>query len=275
MIRLAVRCSAELAEQVLVELCELAPSGVEETAGEGWIEYAIYGPPGELPELPELEAAAGEGLVSISTSEVADDWADRWRDFHRPVRVGERLVVLPSWERVPEERAEIEIVIDPGRAFGTGSHATTSLCLELLVELADRGGRASVADLGTGSGVLAIAAAKLGLGPVWTCDQERAAVEAARQNAERNGVGIEVERRDLRERTAQPAEIWLANLTAPILAVVGERIPPPGDGGPDEMIVSGLLREEVARVERGFEPAGFATVEARCKGGWAALLLRR
>lgn len=275
MIRLAVRCGEDLAEQVLVELVELAPGGVEEKAGPGWVEYAIYGPPGELPELPDLEAAAGDALVSITTSEVPDDWAERWRDFHRPVRVGDRLVVLPSWERDPDERAEIEIVIDPGRAFGTGSHATTSLCLELLVGLADRGERSSVADLGTGSGVLAIAAAKLGMGPVWACDHERAAVVAAKQNAERNGVGVEVERRDLRERRAEPAELWLANMTAPVLGVVAERIPTVGEGGPSELIVSGLLRSEIGRGTEAFAPTGFTVAEERRRGEWAALSLHR
>ena len=103
MIRLAVRCRPELAERVLAELVELAPNGVEEASGEGWVEYAVYGPPGEVPTLGELEAAAGDARVDISTTEIPDDWADRWRDFHRAVTVGGRLTVHPSWHEAQPE----------------------------------------------------------------------------------------------------------------------------------------------------------------------------
>ena len=150
MIRLAVRCRPELAERVLAELLELVPGGVEEEASAEWVEYAIYGAPGELPALPDLEAAAGDGLVEVSSTEIPDDWADRWRDFHRPVPIaGGRIVVTPSWELHPsadpgtpageaeEVAGQLFVVIDPGQAFGTGAHATTTLCLELLLELAD------------------------------------------------------------------------------------------------------------------------------------------
>ncbi len=182
MIRLAVRCRPELAERVLAELTELAPNGLEQEEGDGFVEYAIYGPPGELPALPEIEAAAGDGLVSVSTTEIPDDWADRWRDFHTPTRVaGGRLVIRPPWDM--EEVAATDVVIDPGQAFGTGAHATTYVCLELLVELADAGGDGPLVDWGTGSGVLAIAAAKLGFGPVSGCDHEIAAIDAALGNA--------------------------------------------------------------------------------------------
>ncbi len=204
---------------MLADLVELAPNGVEEESGDGWVEYAVYGPPGELPAVPELEAAAGEGLVEVSSTEIPDDWADRWRDFHEAVVVGGgRLCVRPSWEqaqpatdpaapgRGAEEAAGIDVVVDPGQAFGTGAHATTRMCLELLLELAD-GGEAGgpLTDLGTGSGVLAIAAAKLGWGPVAAFDHEAAAVEAARENAAANGVEIQCERVNLREALPEVA----------------------------------------------------------------------
>ena len=125
---------------ILAELVQLVPGGVEEERGSDYVEYAIYGPPGELPELPDLQAAAGGGLVEIETTEIPDDWADRWRDFHEPVVVGGgRLVVRPSWESDAGDAAEVDIVVDPGRAFGTGAHATTRSCLELMLDLADRG----------------------------------------------------------------------------------------------------------------------------------------
>ena len=173
LIRLAVRCAPEQAEIVLAELTVLAPNGVEEERGPGYVEYAIYGGEGELPELGEIEAAAGEGLVEVVSTEVPDDWADRWQDFHRPILVGDRLWLRPSWEE-PREGA-IDVVVDPGRAFGTGAHPTTRLCLELLLELAAAGeAEGPLTDLGTGSGLLAIAAAKLGWGPVSGYDHEAA-----------------------------------------------------------------------------------------------------
>ncbi len=268
-----MRCDPELAELVLAELVEIVPGGVEEERGEGYVEYAIYGPPGEIPELPEIEAAAGDGLVEVETTEIPDDWADRWRDFHDPVEIGGWLVVRPSWEAPRAAPERLDIVIDPGRAFGTGAHATTSLSLELLGELAagatDRG---SLADLGTGSGVLAIAAAKLGFGPVLACDHEAAAVEAAAANAELNGVEIAVERRNLREQPAPTARVWLANLTAPLLRSVAGLMPAAADGGPERIIVSGLLGREREDVEAAFGARGYEPVEFRAGGDWGALL---
>ncbi len=282
MIRLAVRCRPELAERVLAELLELAPGGVEEEAGAEWVEYAIYGPPGEIPSLPDLEAAAGDGLVEISSTEIPDDWADRWRDFHRPVEVaGGRIVVTPSWEPRPspdpgtpggeaeEVAGQVFVVVDPGQAFGTGAHATTTLCLELLLELADRGAaNGPLADLGTGSGVLAIAAAKLGWGPVSGCDSEQAALDAAAENAAANGVQVDLERINLREQPPPAAPTLVANLTAPLLEEVAGRITPP----PGWLVCSGLLATEVDRVTAALAAAGIEVAESRRRGDWAALL---
>jgi ribosomal protein L11 methyltransferase len=282
LIRLAVRCRPELAERVLAELLELAPGGVEEEAGAEWVEYAIYGPPGEIPSLPDLEAAAGDGLVEISSTEIPDDWADRWRDFHRPVEVaGGRIVVTPSWEPRPspdpgtpggeaeEVAGQVFVVVDPGQAFGTGAHATTTLCLELLLELADRGAaNGPLADLGTGSGVLAIAAAKLGWGPVSGCDSEQAALDAAAENAAANGVQVGLERINLREQPPPAAPTLVANLTAPLLEEVAGRITPP----PGWLVCSGLLATEVDRVTAALAGAGIAVAESRRRGDWAALL---
>ena len=134
MIRLAVRVDRERAEIVLAELLSIVPTGVEEVdVSAGVVEYAVYGAPGELPALPDLTAAAAGALVEVRTSEVADDWDQRWRSFHRPL-VLDGLSVRPPWEDAVG--AGVELVIDPGQAFGTGSHATTRLCLELMLELA-------------------------------------------------------------------------------------------------------------------------------------------
>src|SRR3954463_4441459 len=194
MIRLAVRVRREDAEVALAELLALAPSGGEEVGVPGdVVEYAVYGAPGELPELPDLRAAAGDALVEVRTSEVGDDWAERWRAFHQPVLLHHPLLVRAPWHE-PAGGALPEVVIDPGQAFGTGAHATTRTCLELLLTLQPGG---ALVDVGCGSGVLAVAAARLGWAPVVGLDHEAAAVEAARDNARANRVEVEARRWDL------------------------------------------------------------------------------
>lgn len=272
MIRLAVRCVPELAELVLAELTVLAPNGVEEERGKDYVEYAIYGGEGELPELGEVEAAAGGGLVELVATTVPDDWADRWQDFHKPLLVGNRLWLRPSWEE-PREGA-IDVVVDPGQAFGTGAHPTTRLCLELLLELEEAGqAGGSLTDLGTGSGVLAIAAAKLGWGPVTGYDHEQTAIEAARSNAAANGVAAAFERTNLRERLPELPPTVVANLTAPVLSVVADQLA--SGGGPATLVCSGLLPIELDETVEVFAPAGLVEVERRIDGDWAALRLRR
>ncbi|MGE5527308.1 MAG: 50S ribosomal protein L11 methyltransferase, partial [Methanosarcina sp.] len=227
MIRLAVRCAPEQAELVLAELTVLAPNGVEEERGPGYVEYAIYGGEGELPELGDLDAAVGGGRVEVSATEIPDDWADRWRDFHKPLLVAGRLWLRPSWE--PAREGAIDVVVDPGQAFGTGAHPTTRLCLEFLCELEAAGeGGGELVDLGTGSGVLAIAAAKLGWNPVRGYDHEQAALDAAAANAAANNVSLSLERVNLREHLPPLSPTVVANMTAPILKAVAERLERPG-----------------------------------------------
>jgi ribosomal protein L11 methyltransferase len=273
LIRLALRVRRDQAELVLAELLELAPSGVEEVdISDDVVEYAVYGPPGEIPELPDLKAAAGGAFVEVSTTEVADDWADRWREFHKPLRLGDRLVVRPPWEPLapgPAGVAALDIVIDPGRAFGTGAHATTSLCLELLLDLEPRGGAA--VDLGCGSGVLAIAAAKLGWAPVTALDYDPLSVDATIENARVNAVNLTVERFDLRTDSVPPAELVLANLLAPLLATYAQRLADP----PPTLIASGLLRSETDHTSALFQALGMSEINRREQGDWAALLMRR
>jgi ribosomal protein L11 methyltransferase len=271
-IRLAVRCRAEYADAVLANLLELAPNGVEEERGPDWIEFALYGPPGEVPDVGELQAAAGGGLVEVTTTTVPDDWADRWVDFHKPIVVGDRLSVRPSWWD-PDE-GMIDVVVDPGRAFGTGGHPTTRLSLALLLVL-EEAGKASgpLSDWGTGSGVLAIAAGKLGWGPITACDREPASLEAAAANAEANGVGLEVERVDVREAPPPVAPTVIANLTAQLLVECARHL---GEGGelPRRLVCSGMLTEEADGVAEAFAGCGLEQVERRSDGDWAALLLR-
>lgn len=271
MVRLAVRVRREDAELVLAELLELAPSGVEEAdVGGDVVEYAVYGAPGEVPELPDLRAAAGGALVEVVTTEVADDWADRWRAFHRPIEVAGRLYVRPPWE--PARDGLLDVVIDPGQAFGTGAHHTTRLCLELLAEQEPAAGD-GVMDLGCGSGVLAIAAAKLGWSPVAGIDHELESVRATAENAAVNGVEVDVRRFDLvRGGPAPTAPTVLANLLRPLLLCVARA---GFDGEPPRtLIASGLLAHEADEVAAAFARHGLREADRRHGGEWAALLLR-
>ena len=268
MIRLAVRAPAAAAEQVLAALLEIAPSGVEQVDGEETVEFAVYGTPGELPELAEGEADVGGITVTVSGTEVPDDWSERWKRFHVPILVGGRLYVRPPWEEAPIRPGVIDLEIDPGRAFGTGAHATTRLCLELLLELADDGSRGSLCDLGCGSGVLAIAAAKLGFGPIEAVDSDRLAVDATKVNARDNGVVLDAVRRaNLRDEAAPRADVVTANLMRPLLLRVADLL----DHRPRALIVSGLLDEEADEAAAAFAPL----TERRhlSDRGWSALLL--
>jgi ribosomal protein L11 methyltransferase len=292
-IRLAVRVRRTQAELVLAELLELAPAGVEETLiGEHTVEYAVYGAPGELPELPDLKAAAGEALVEISTSETADDWQERWKQFHRPVlvepppqgktsaRPTPALHVRPPWELASARDDVVEIVIDPGQAFGTGGHATTRLCLNMLLELnATELERGALLDVGTGSGVLAIAAARLGFAPVLALDHDRLSIDAARANAAVNAAHIELRRVDLRtdelpwlgaSDAPAGAIVLLANLLRPLLLELADAIAEP----PAHLIASGLLSEQVDEIVQAFgQRHGLRERTRSVDGGWAAVWL--
>jgi ribosomal protein L11 methyltransferase len=324
-IRLAVRVRREQAELVLADLLEIAPSGVEEAeVGGDVVEYAVYGAAGELPQLPDLRAAAGGALVEISTSELADDWSERWKSFHRPVLIEPPLPeparhagravtsaiptlrpaagavdptagvvdpavrarrpavpalhIRPPWEGASERGDVEEIVIDPGQAFGTGAHATTRLCLELLLELASEDERRGpLLDMGTGSGVLAIAGARLGYAPVLALDHDPESVAAAVENAAVNGTSIEVSRFDLRRERLSSVEgeggfTVLANLLLPLLLDLARSM----ESAPRNLIASGLLVEQVDGVVDAFgERLGLRERERRASGEWAAVWLQR
>ncbi len=265
MIRLAIRAPAADAELVLAALLELAPSGVEQVDGDDYVEFAVYGAPGELPELAEGEAEVGGTRVVVSGEEVPDDWAERWKRFHAPILVADRLYVRPPWEEAPIRPGVIDLKIDPGRAFGTGAHATTRLCLELLAGL---DGKGSFCDLGCGSGVLAIAAAKLGHGPIEAVDSDRLAVDATNLNARDNGVALDIVRRaNLREEPPPSAGTVAANLMRPLLLQVAKLM----DHRPDALILSGLLDHEADEVAAAFAP--LQEQRRLSDRGWTALLL--
>ncbi|HEV8098467.1 MAG TPA: 50S ribosomal protein L11 methyltransferase [Gaiellaceae bacterium] len=230
-------------------MLELFPQGFEEIEHADGLELVAYtDDAGE----ERLWAAFGE----VRADDVPADWAERWRDFHRPVRVG-KLWIGPPWE-TPPDGAEA-IVVDPGRAFGTGGHATTRLCLELLGELE----RGSLLDVGCGSGVLAIAAARLGFGPVLAVDHDPAALEATQRNASANGVELELRLVDALADPLPAAHTAVANISSEGV----EQLIPRLDA--NAIVASGYLERDAPA------PAGFRREQRVTEGGWAADLFRR
>lgn len=286
--RFAIRVRRDAAEVALAQLLDFAPGGVEEVDVDAdTVEYAIYAAPEDQPTPQQLKAALGDALVALIGTSVADDWADRWREFHRPLVLGERLAVRPPWE--PPLGTALEIVIDPGRAFGTGAHATTRLCLEALLELSPPpaapptiDATASTTsppppvaiDLGCGSGVLAIAAAKLGWDRVLGLDYDPLSVEATQANAEVNGVAsqLEVQQFDLNEQPPPAAPLVLANLLAPLLATWAAHMRN-GAPRPDVIVASGLLATEAENVAGLYTELGFRLLQRLQHAEWAALVL--
>jgi ribosomal protein L11 methyltransferase len=272
--RLGVRVRRTDAEVVLAALLDLAPAGLEERDVDAQtVEYVLYGDSEALPSDGVLQELAGRSLIGLDHSEVADDWAVRWREFHRPLVLADRLSVRPPWEPAPA--TALDLVIDPGQAFGTGAHATTRLCLELLLDQQPRASvrGPSVIDLGCGSGVLAIAAAKLGHGPVLALDNDPLAVAATVENAAVNGVAelVSVRCLDLSREAVPPAPLVLANLLAPLLLAWAQAMPAPEH---EQIIASGLLEREAQPVSSAFALRGYRELRRLLRDGWAALLLQ-
>ncbi len=226
----------------------LFPDGFEEVEHHGSTELVAY------------TDAAGEERVwhvfgAAQSTEIEDGWEDRWQAFHRPVEVG-RLWVGPPWESPPGDA--VAVVIDPGRAFGTGAHPTTQLCLRLLQDIES----ASLLDVGCGSGVLSIAAALLGFEPVSGVDVESAAVDATRANAAVNGVRIEVEL--VGSEDALPStSIAVANISLAAVSSVAERV------DAETLVASGYLLSDRPSL------TGWVHFERRVLDGWAADVFHR
>ena len=246
--RVSVQVLKRRAEEARATMIELFPQGFEEVERAGGVELVAY------------TDAAGEEKIwhffgAAESADVESGWDERWRMFHQPVRVG-RLWVGPPWLEPPPDT--LLVVIDPGRAFGTGAHPTTQLCLELLQTLEP----SSLLDVGCGSGVLVIAAALLGFDPVVGVDVETASIEATLENATVNGVEVDAHLVG-REDSLPPAGTVVANISlAAVLAL-------PARTSADVLRTSGYLMSEEPRLP------GYEHVERREIDGWAADVHRR
>jgi ribosomal protein L11 methyltransferase len=219
-------------EPELLLLLHLFPEGVEELDGA----FAVYA------DEPPI------GFDLIEADEVREGWEDAWKDFHHGVSIG-RLWVGPPWESPPADL--VPIVIDPGRAFGTGAHATTRLCLDFLQDAEPT----SLLDVGCGSGVLSIAAAKLGFDPVTAVDLDEVALDSARENAKVNGVELEI------GEVMRPAALAVMNIALEVVEGLLPRLQV------QRAITSGYLERDDPSV------AGWQRIERRVRDGWAADLL--
>jgi ribosomal protein L11 methyltransferase len=212
------------------------------------LELAVYGG-------PEVEEVLRASFTAVTSELVEPGWEDNWRAFHRPVEIG-KLWVGPPWEEPPQ--GLLPVVVDPGAAFGTGAHPTTRLCLELLQELEP----ASLLDIGCGSGVLAIAAAKLGFSSVVALDNDPEAIEATLTNTKANGVSLDARLADVLAASLPPAEVAVCNISLQALEELASGL----ECG--TLVASGFLASDDLRL------AGYSVVRRQEQADWAAVVAR-
>lgn len=263
MIRLGIRVRAADAEIAFARLEPVLAAGAEEIDHfeDDAVEFAVYGE--SLPSDEDVRALAGDTIISLVRSPVDAGWARAWQDHLAPVTVG-AFTIRPPWI----EGEGSDLVIDPGPSFGAASHPTTRLCLELLQE-SDAGG--ALVDWGAGSGVLAIAAARLGFAPVVAVELDAFAAHVAKRNAGRNGAVVEVTVGDV-TGDAPWAPTIVANLTLPLLIAAASTSTLEGS---TRLIASGVLSSQADAAVAAWTSLGFVERERRELHGWAALVLER
>lgn len=224
--------------------------------------------------LARLKAQDPDGKYGRLELEMKDvdeeDWSNAWKKYYHPVQVGEHLVVCPSWEAYDRQPDDVVLTLNPGMAFGTGTHDTTRLCMELLEKYITP--QDTVLDVGCGSGILAITAALLGANKIIGCDIDEVAVKVAGENAALNGVQdrISFHQGDLTSQVEGSFQIICANIVADVIIRLSE------DAGSylakdGIFITSGIIDTREQDVLNAVEQNGFQVIERRTSGGWVAL----
>jgi ribosomal protein L11 methyltransferase len=273
LVRLGIRVRREQAELALAALLPILRDGAEETEpDQDEVEYAVYAPRAELPALDDVRALAGAALIDVTLTDVPAGWERRWHQYLQPVEVagaGRRVRIRPPWQEAAGDAGVLEVVIDPGELFGAGTHPTTQLCLELLLDLEPAG---ALCDWGAGSGILAVTAARLGFAPVGAVEVMPDGLEAIARNAAANGVAVRTHWLNLAATPAPWAPTVTANLTLDLLqAIAADALERP----PERMIASGVLAERADEVVDAFDRHGLVEAGRRVRGEWAAVLLER
>jgi ribosomal protein L11 methyltransferase len=233
---------------------------------------SAYLPPGEESKLPALSALLAGLGAEVTTEDVEEvDWSEAWRQFFKPMKIGKRIWLRPSWEEAETPQGRIEIVLDPGQAFGTGDHPTTRLCLELLESQVLEG--MTVADIGCGSGILSIAAAKLGAARVDAVDVDAVSVQATRENADRNAVSVGVyEGTGFDPLGESVYDVVVSNIiSAAVIGLAARSSRRVKKGG--TWIVSGIIEPNWPDVYEHVTRSGFRVAEWRKEGDWVAATL--
>ncbi|MEX2107926.1 MAG: 50S ribosomal protein L11 methyltransferase [Solirubrobacterales bacterium] len=268
MLELTLRVGAADVEEVLDAVLPALPGGVHLQSEEGEVaELSVTLLPG-TPGEEEVRRLAGPLLIDLSAAEVSDDWRERRLARYEPLVAAERFELRPEWAPPSGDPALVEIVLGESAAFGTGSHPTTQACLAALAEAVPSG--RSLADYGCGSGVLAIAAAKLGFSPVIAVDVEETSVGAARENAERNEVEVDVRQLDLLAGPPPAADVVAVNVPPAIQIDLAGGV----EQAPGLVIASGFTADDVADVASAWEARGLRVAEEQRVMEWSMLVLR-
>ena len=227
-----------------------------------------------LSELSRKDIGINMGALSLEMRSVADeDWSENWKKYYKPFRVGTRLLVKPTWEPYVPDEGDLIIELDPGMAFGTGTHETTNMCMRLLEKHLAEGMR--VMDVGTGSGILAIAAAKLGAGEVLAIDIDPDAVKVAGENVALNKeqARVRVAAGDLVSGAAMPCDLAVANIVADAICMLAGPLTRHLTRG-GLLVCSGIIREREPDVLDAARAAGYRVADRLEQGEWVALCLR-
>ena len=224
---------------------------------------------GSLKEQLSLLSSPAMGALSVTLQGVREeDWAENWKQYYKPFRLGDHMVVKPTWEPWDVQPGDLIIEIDPGMAFGTGTHETTAMCVGL-IEKYYQGG--TLLDVGTGSGILSIAAARLGAKGIVAVDIDPDAVRVARENVEHNGLSdaIQVRKGDLLQGLSQQFDFAVANILAPVICMLAaplkKHLTPHG-----RFVCSGIIAEAEQDVKNALLSAGYTIDEIQHKGDWVA-----